>query len=54
LARRFADAGADALIFHPRVAPDRRSRTISGRSRRRCRCRCLAMARCLRKTTANE
>jgi len=26
LARRFADAGADALIFHPRVAPDRRSR----------------------------
>lgn len=26
LARRFQDAGADALIFHPRVAPDRRSR----------------------------
>ena len=26
LARRFEDAGADALIFHPRVAPDRRSR----------------------------
>ena len=25
LARRFEDAGADALIFHPRVAPDRRS-----------------------------
>jgi len=26
LAGRFEDAGADALIFHPRVAPDRRSR----------------------------
>lgn len=26
LARRFADAGADALTFHPRVAPDRRNR----------------------------
>ena len=26
LAERFEDAGADALIFHPRVAPDRRSR----------------------------
>lgn len=26
LARRFAAAGADALTFHPRVAPDRRSR----------------------------
>ncbi|MGM0452298.1 MAG: tRNA dihydrouridine synthase [Thermodesulfobacteriota bacterium] len=26
LARRFEDAGADALVFHPRVAPDRRSR----------------------------
>jgi len=26
LARRFESAGADALIFHPRVAPDRRSR----------------------------
>jgi tRNA-dihydrouridine synthase B len=26
LARRLADAGADALIFHPRVAPDRRNR----------------------------
>lgn len=26
LARRFEDAGADSLIFHPRVAPDRRSR----------------------------
>lgn len=26
LARRFADAGADALVFHPRVAPDRRTR----------------------------
>jgi nifR3 family TIM-barrel protein len=26
LARRFADAGADALTFHPRVAPDRRAR----------------------------
>jgi tRNA-dihydrouridine synthase B len=25
-ARRFADAGADALVFHPRVAPDRRTR----------------------------
>lgn len=25
-ARRFADAGADALTFHPRVAPDRRTR----------------------------
>ncbi len=25
-AKRFEDAGADALIFHPRVAPDRRSR----------------------------
>ncbi len=25
-ARRFADAGADALTFHPRVAPDRRAR----------------------------
>jgi len=26
LAKRFASAGADALTFHPRVAPDRRSR----------------------------
>lgn len=26
LARRFEESGADALIFHPRVAPDRRSR----------------------------
>ncbi len=26
LARRFEDAGADALVFHPRVSPDRRSR----------------------------
>ena len=26
LARRFEDAGADALVFHPRIAPDRRSR----------------------------
>ena len=26
LAMRFEDAGADALTFHPRVAPDRRSR----------------------------
>jgi nifR3 family TIM-barrel protein len=26
LALRFEEAGADALIFHPRVAPDRRSR----------------------------
>jgi nifR3 family TIM-barrel protein len=26
LARRFAGAGADALTFHPRVAPDRRNR----------------------------
>jgi tRNA-dihydrouridine synthase B len=26
LARRFEDAGADALTFHPRVAPDRRLR----------------------------
>lgn len=26
LARRFEDAGADALSFHPRVAPDRRTR----------------------------
>ena len=26
MAARFEDAGADALIFHPRVAPDRRSR----------------------------
>ena len=26
MARRFADAGANALTFHPRVAPDRRSR----------------------------
>ena len=26
LARRFEDAGADCLTFHPRVAPDRRSR----------------------------
>lgn len=26
LAKRFQDAGADALVFHPRVAPDRRSR----------------------------
>lgn len=26
MARRFADEGADALTFHPRVAPDRRSR----------------------------
>jgi len=26
LAKKFEDAGADALTFHPRVAPDRRSR----------------------------
>lgn len=26
LARRFETAGADALVFHPRVAPDRRTR----------------------------
>lgn len=26
LAKRFEDAGADALVFHPRVAPDRRTR----------------------------
>jgi nifR3 family TIM-barrel protein len=26
IARRFEDAGADALVFHPRIAPDRRSR----------------------------
>lgn len=26
MAKRFEDAGADALTFHPRVAPDRRSR----------------------------
>ncbi len=26
MSRRFEDAGADALTFHPRVAPDRRSR----------------------------
>lgn len=26
MARRFEEAGADALTFHPRVAPDRRSR----------------------------
>jgi nifR3 family TIM-barrel protein len=26
LAKRFEQAGADALVFHPRVAPDRRSR----------------------------
>ena len=26
LAKRFEDAGADALTFHPRVAPDRRAR----------------------------
>ena len=26
MARRFQEAGADALIFHPRVAPDKRSR----------------------------
>lgn len=26
LAKRFEDAGADALTFHPRIAPDRRSR----------------------------
>lgn len=26
MARRFEDAGADVLTFHPRVAPDRRSR----------------------------
>lgn len=26
LARRFEDAGADAITFHPRVAPDRRAR----------------------------
>ncbi len=25
-AKRFEDAGADALTFHPRVAPDRRNR----------------------------
>lgn len=27
LARRFESAGADALVFHPRIAPDRRSRS---------------------------
>ncbi|WP_232367038.1 tRNA dihydrouridine synthase [Desulfocicer vacuolatum] len=26
MARRFEDAGAHALVFHPRIAPDRRSR----------------------------
>ncbi len=26
MAKRFEDAGADALVFHPRVAPDRRGR----------------------------
>ena len=26
LGKRFEDAGADALVFHPRVSPDRRSR----------------------------
>ncbi len=26
MAKRFEDAGADALTFHPRIAPDRRSR----------------------------
>lgn len=26
LARRFEDAGADCLVFHPRVAPDKRTR----------------------------
>ena len=26
MAKKFEDAGADALVFHPRVAPDRRSR----------------------------
>lgn len=26
MARRFEDAGADALTFHPRIAPDRRNR----------------------------
>ncbi len=26
MAKRFEDAGADALVFHPRIAPDRRSR----------------------------
>ena len=26
MARRFEDAGADALVYHPRVAPDRRNR----------------------------
>jgi len=26
LARRFEDAGADAITFHPRIAPDRRTR----------------------------
>ncbi len=26
MAKRFEDAGADAMVFHPRVAPDRRSR----------------------------
>jgi tRNA-dihydrouridine synthase B len=26
LAKRFEDAGADALTFHPRVSPDRRAR----------------------------
>jgi nifR3 family TIM-barrel protein len=26
LAKRFEDAGADALTFHPRIAPDRRTR----------------------------
>lgn len=26
LARRFEDSGVDALVFHPRVSPDRRSR----------------------------
>ncbi len=26
MAKRFEDSGADAIVFHPRVAPDRRSR----------------------------
>ena len=28
LARRFEDAGADCLVFHPRVAPDKRTRPV--------------------------
>ncbi len=31
LAKRFEDAGADALTFHPRVAPDRRNRPAKWR-----------------------